>query len=75
MLHRQKLTPFDREDLKYRVDKRETQGEAANAIGVSIAFWSVIETGKNNVSNQLVNRVAMHFGLSGQELESLKYLA
>ncbi|MGH8476353.1 MAG: helix-turn-helix domain-containing protein [Methylococcales bacterium] len=75
MLHRKKLTPFGREVRKYRVDTGETQADAANAIGVSIASCSAIETGKKNVSNQFVNRVAMHFGLSGQEVESLKNLA
>jgi transcriptional regulator with XRE-family HTH domain len=52
-----KLTPFGRAVRKYRVDRGETQLEVAEAIGVSIAFWSAIETGKKNVPAELLGNL------------------
>jgi transcriptional regulator with XRE-family HTH domain len=70
-----KLTPFGRAVRKYRVDRGETQLEVAEAIGVSIAFWSAIETGKKNVPAELLAKVISHFKLTGAEANELQTLS
>ncbi|MCP5460025.1 MAG: helix-turn-helix transcriptional regulator [Gammaproteobacteria bacterium] len=67
-----KLTPFGRRIRKLRVDRDETQSDVARALGVSVAFWSSIETGKKNVPSDLLGRISAHFGLRDpRELEEL----
>jgi len=70
-----KLTPFGRRIRKLRVDRDETQSDAARALGVSVAFWSSIETGKKNVPADLLARIAGHFGLTKGDTRELEELA
>ena len=70
-----KLTPFGREVRKRRVDRGETQSDVALALGVSVAFWSSIETGKKNISEDLFKKLAQHFTLSADEVASFQALA
>lgn len=70
-----KLTPFGKAVRKYRVDSGETQMEVAEALGVSIAFWSAIETGKKNVPPDLLQKVISHFEILGDEAEKLQMLS
>lgn len=70
-----KLTPFGKAVRKYRVDRGETQFEVAEALGVSIAFWSAIETGKKNVPAELLAKAISHFELTGAEANELQTLS
>ncbi|MFZ2168464.1 MAG: helix-turn-helix transcriptional regulator [Methylococcaceae bacterium] len=70
-----KLTPFGKAVRKYRVDRGETQLEVAEALGISIAFWSAIETGKKNVPTELLAKVVSHFELTGEEVNKLQTLS
>ncbi|MCK9622902.1 MAG: helix-turn-helix domain-containing protein [Methylobacter sp.] len=70
-----RLTPFGKAVRKYRVDRGETQLEVAEALGVSIAFWSAIETGKKNVPAELLAKVISHFELTGAEADKLQTLS
>lgn len=70
-----KLTPFGKAVRKLRVDHGETQLEIAEALGVSIAFWSAIETGKKNLPTDMLMKVVAHFGLTKEEAEKLQELS
>jgi HTH-type transcriptional regulator, competence development regulator len=70
-----KLTPFGKAVRILRVEKGETQFNVAEALDVSIAFWSAIETGKKNVPNDLLNKVISHFKLADAEAEKLRRLS
>jgi transcriptional regulator with XRE-family HTH domain len=70
-----KLTPFGKAVRKYRVDCGETQLESAETLGVSIAFWSAIETGKKNVPIDLLAKIITHFGLTEGDAKKLQELA
>jgi HTH-type transcriptional regulator, competence development regulator len=70
-----KLTPFGKAVRKLRVDHGETQLDVAEALGVSIAFWSAIETGKKNLPTDMLVEVASHFDLAKEEAEKLQELS
>lgn len=70
-----KLTPFGRSIRKLRVERGETQSDIARALGVSVAFWSSIETGKKNVPVEVLKRIEEHFRLVGEEARELRDLA
>jgi len=70
-----RLTPFGKAVRKYRVDRGEIQLEVAEALGVSIAFWSAIETGKKNVPEDLLAKVITHFELTGAAAHELRTLS
>lgn len=70
-----KLTPFGKAVRKFRVDRGETQFEVAEALGVSIAFWSAIETGKKNVPTELFEKAISYFRLAKEDAEKLQELS
>lgn len=70
-----KLTPFGKEIRKLRIDHDKTQSDVATVLGVSVAFWSAIETGKKNISSDLMAQVVAHFELSKQQEQKLKDLS
>jgi len=70
-----KLTPFGREVRKRRAERGETQADVARSLGVSVAFWSSIETGKKNISDDLLAKVIQHFELPAGVAERLRELA
>ncbi len=70
-----KLTPFGKAVRKFRVDRGETQFEVAEALGVSIAFWSAIETGKKNVPSELFEKAISYFRLAKEDAEKLQELS
>jgi transcriptional regulator with XRE-family HTH domain len=70
-----KLTPFGRSIRKLRVERGETQSDIAGALGVSVAFWSSLETGKKNVPPDVLRRIEEHFGLVGDKAHELRDLA
>ncbi len=69
-----KLTPFGREVRKHRVDRGETQSDVARALGVSVAFWSSIETGRRNIPSDLLQKIIEHFRLSNIEEKRFRHL-
>lgn len=64
-----KLTPFGVEVRKRRVERGETQSDVARALGVSVAYWSSIETGKKNISGDLLVVLGRHFALTVEEIK------
>jgi transcriptional regulator with XRE-family HTH domain len=69
------LTPFGKAVRKYRIDRGETQGVAAEALGVSVTFFSAIETGKKNVPESVMSALIQHFELDCQQADELRHLA
>lgn len=69
------LTPFGKAIRKCRVDRGETQLEVAQALGVSVAFLSAIETGKKNIPSTLLDKIVKHFGVTEDAEASLRKLA
>ncbi|TCT21210.1 helix-turn-helix domain-containing protein [Thiobaca trueperi] len=70
-----RLTPFGQAVRKHRVDRDETQSDIAHAVGVSVAFWSGIETGKKNISGDLLEKLSRHLGLPPEQASNLRHLA
>jgi len=69
------LTPFGQAVRKHRVEREETQTDIARALGVSVAFWSSIETGKKNIPGDLFKKLTQHLGLAAEEALKLQDLA
>lgn len=69
------LTPFGKEIRKLRVDRGETQADVANAVGVSVAFFSAIETGRKNVPGDLLDNLMGHFQLDMVSRARIKRIA
>lgn len=70
-----KLTPFGMEVRKRRIERGETQSDVARALGVSVAFWSGIETGKKNVPQEQLRALVDHFKLDDADSRRLEMLA
>lgn len=69
------LTPLGKALRKYRIDRSETQLDVADALEVSIAYFSAIENGKKNASPDFIYRVGTHFDLNENQLSELEELA
>lgn len=70
------LTPFGRLVRKHRIDRDMLLGDMADALGVSSAYLSSVETGKKGAPKaDLVNRVAEHLKLSTTERAELHQAA
>jgi transcriptional regulator with XRE-family HTH domain len=69
------LTPFGKAVRKIRIDRGETLGDMADALGVSAAFLSSIETGKKNVPGELLEKLIAHCKLPKSEAQELRRLA
>ncbi|OAU79728.1 helix-turn-helix transcriptional regulator [Lacticaseibacillus rhamnosus] len=54
--------------LEARKAKRESQAQAANAIGIAQSMLAMMETGDRNGSDKTKRRVAEHYGKSVGEL-------
>lgn len=54
--------------LEARKAKRESQAQAANAIGITQSMLAMMETGDRNGSDKTKRRVAEHYGKSVGEL-------
>jgi transcriptional regulator with XRE-family HTH domain len=70
-----RLTPFGQAVRKHRVEREETQSDIARALGVSVAFWSSIETGKKNIPGNLLEKLNKHLALAPEEAVKLQHLA
>lgn len=69
------LTPFGRALRKYRIDHGETQLDVANALGVTVSFFSALETGMKNVPAETLRKLIAHFQLGRDEAHQLRELA
>jgi len=69
------LTLFGKEIRKRRIDRGETLGDMADALKVSAAFLSAVETGKKNVPGELLEKIIGHFELTGADAHQLRRLA
>ena len=69
------LTPFGKAARKIRIDRSETLGDMADALNISAAFLSSIETGKRNIPDDLVEKVVHYFDLKGADAKELRRLA
>ena len=54
--------------LEARKAKRESQAQAANAIGIAQSMLAMMETGDRNGSDKTKRKVAKHYGKSVGEL-------
>lgn len=54
--------------LEARKAKRESQAQAANAIGIAQSMLAMMETGDRNGSDKTKRKVAEHYGKSVGEL-------
>ena len=70
-----KLTPLGRELRKLRIDQSETLGDLAEALKLSVAFLSAIETGRKNVPSDFISRVVEHYKLDRTQYRKLSKLA
>lgn len=66
------LTPFGKTLRKLRIDRGETQMDVAEAIGISVAFLSAVETGKKNASKEVIDKLIRHNGLDQSHADSLR---
>ncbi|MDM0082870.1 helix-turn-helix transcriptional regulator [Variovorax sp. J31P179] len=69
------LTDFGKAIRKARIDTGETLGSMAEALGVTAAFLSGIETGRKKVPADLVGRVRSYFANRSVHLGNLEQLA
>ena len=69
------LTPFGKAARKIRIDRSETLGDMAEALGISAAFLSSVETGKRNIPSDPVDKIVRYFDLKGSEALELRRLA
>jgi HTH-type transcriptional regulator, competence development regulator len=69
------LTPFGKAARKIRIDRSETLGDMADALGISAAFLSSMETGKRNIPDEMVEKIVRYFDLKGTEANELRRLA
>lgn len=65
------LTPFGQAVRILRIDKGLRLKEMADALGVTSAFLSAVETGRKNVSEGLVDKIAIFLNLSDKEKQNL----
>jgi HTH-type transcriptional regulator, competence development regulator len=61
------LTAFGREVRKMRIDRHQTLKEMADALQVSSAYLSAVETGNKPIPDGFVPRVVKHFKLVNLE--------
>jgi HTH-type transcriptional regulator, competence development regulator len=69
------LTPFGKAVRKIRIDRSETLGDMADALRISAAFLSSVETGKRNIPDDLIEKIVRHFDLKGEDAQQLRGLA
>jgi len=71
----QMLTNFGKELRKLRIEHMVTLGELGDAISLSAAFISALETGKKPVPANFIEKVANELKLSQTEIQNLRLAA
>jgi transcriptional regulator with XRE-family HTH domain len=71
------LSPFGREVRKLRLDSEDTRKlkDLADALSVSSAYLSAVETGKKPAPGALVEKIADHFKVDVKKRAQLRQLA
>ncbi|KRS21216.1 hypothetical protein AAY72_08995 [Alishewanella sp. WH16-1] len=70
------LTPFGKEVRKLRIDQGLSLKDMATAIGVSSAYISAVETGKKNITDELVLSICKILHIDAEQMqERMKELA
>lgn len=69
------LTDFGKAIRKARIDAGETLGTMADALGLTAAFLSGVETGRKKVPPELVQKVRSFFAGRGVTINQLDELA
>lgn len=69
------LTPLGKELRKLRIDNGQLLKDVADALDVSVAWLSAIETGRKTATNDIVERLASHFALDTGRRNELFRLA
>jgi DNA-binding XRE family transcriptional regulator len=65
------LTDFGKAVRKARLDANETLSTMADALSVSPAFLSALETGRKNISEEWIVKIADYFLEKGIKIEKL----
>ena len=69
------LTAWGQAVRKLRIDRNQTLKEMADAMKVTPAFLSAVETGRKGVPEDLVVKVIRYFRLTGEDAAQLRRLA
>jgi len=69
------LTKFGREVRKARLDTEQTLSSMADALDVSPAFLSGIETGRKKIPPRVVLQIREYFQKLGHKIDNLEALA
>ena len=71
------LSPFGKEVRKMRIEHKDTPNlkDMAEALDVSSAYLSAVETGKKPASSALVEKIADYFNVSARQRTELHQLA
>ena len=68
------LTQLGKFLRKLRIDKLANQAVVAEAIGVSVSFYSAIESGRKPMPDKILNDLIRYFALSEAQEKELKRL-
>src|SRR5438132_9592737 len=74
-LRMRKLSEFGKALRKLRIDRDEKMKDMADVAGVSVSFWSAVETGAKSVPMEKVEKIISHYDLKGAEAMALRRLA
>lgn len=66
------MTPFGKAVRHLRIEHEMMLGEMADALEISPSYLSQIETGKKSIPVDLVDRIAILFGLSKSDTVALR---
>lgn len=67
-----KLTPFGKVVRKLRIDRAMTMKDMADRLETSPVFLSAVETGRKNLTKNLVEKVISVLNVNAMELEALE---
>lgn len=69
------LTEFGKALRKIRIDKQQLLKDMANALGVSSAYLSAVETGKRRIPKNWVDEISSIYGLGREDRAELQSAA
>jgi transcriptional regulator with XRE-family HTH domain len=70
-----KITAFGKSTRRFRLDSDVSLGDMADAVAISPALLSSIETGKKNIKESIVEKLAAYMGLVDEALLDFQLLA
>lgn len=69
------LTSFGIELRKLRIERQELLKDMADALGVSSAYLSAVETGKRRIPQGWISRIAKQYSLDNSQIIALQNAA